>query len=620
MDISAKILSDIVVYNKYAKYIKSLKRRESFEEGIDRNLKMHIDKFRGNIEAIQLLNEAYPEVYARHILPSMRGMQFAGRPIELMPSRQYNCAYMAADNQAVFSEAMFLLLGGTGVGYSVQRHHIEKLPAIQKPAKGKTRRYVVADSIEGWADAIKMLVKSYFHGKPEPRFDFSDIRPKGAELVTSGGKAPGPQPLKDCIHHMKAIFEAKEDGEQLTSLEVHDLLCHIADAVLAGGIRRAAMIALFDLDDEDMLTCKYGNWWETNSQRGRANNSAVVMRHKITEPVFKQLWERIKASGSGEPGIYLTNDKEMGCNPCCEISLKSCQFCNLVEVNVSDINTQEELNHRVKCATTIATVQASYTDFHYLRDIWKKNSEKDALIGVSMTGIASGGYKNLDLKEAAQCVNNQNEKVAKVIGINKASRTTCVKPAGTTSLVFGCSSGIHAYFSEYYLRRMRLGKDEAIYKYLKETCPNLIVDDISNPKLGILEVPVKSPEGCITRKESPIAMLERIKLFSEDWIQSGHRKGENTHNVSATVYIKDHEWEMVGDWMWANRSSYNGLSVLPYDGGSYSQTPFEEITKEEYERRLKDLVQIDLTKVIEERDNTDLQSEAACSGGGCELK
>lgn len=620
MDISAKILSDIVVYSKYAKFNKNINRRETYEEIVDRNFKMNMDKFRGNLEAVQMLSEAYKEVYARHILPSMRAMQFAGRPIELMPSRQYNCAYMAVDHPAAFSEAMFLLLGGTGVGYSVQRHHIEKLPPIKKPMKGKTRRFVISDSIEGWADAIKILVKAYFQGKPEPRFDFSDIRPKGAELVTSGGKAPGPQPLKDCIHHMKAIFDTKEDGEQLSSIEVHDLMCHIADAVLAGGIRRAAMIALFDLDDEDMLTCKYGNWWETNPQRGRANNSAVVMRHKITEPVFKQLWKRIEASGSGEPGIYLTNDKEMGCNPCCEISLKSCQFCNLVEVNVSDVTNQEELNHRVKCATTIGTVQASYTDFHYLRDIWKKNSEKDALIGVSMTGIASGTYKNLNLEEAAQVVNEQNEKVAKVIGINKASRTTCVKPAGTTSLVFGCSSGIHAYFDEYYLRRMRLGKDEALCKYLVEACPKLIVDDVSNPKLSVLEVPVKSPEGCITRKESPIAMLERIKLFSEKWIRPGHRKGENTHNVSATVYIKDHEWEMVGDWMWANRDSYNGLSVLNFDGGSYKQTPFEAIDKAEYEKRLQDLVLIDLSQVIEERDDTDLRGEQACGSGGCEIK
>ncbi len=620
MDISAKILSDIVVYTKYAKYNKQLKRRETFEEIVDRNLKMHINKFRGNVELIKEINEAYRYVYDRKILPSMRAMQFSGRPIDLTPSRQFNCSYLAINNIAAFSETMFLLLGGTGVGFSVQRHHIEKLPPIKKPSKGKTRRYVIADNIEGWADAIKMLMKSYFLGKPEPRFDYSDIRPKGAELITSGGKAPGPQPLKDCIHHIKGILDTKEDGEQLKSIEVHDIICHIADAVLAGGIRRAACISLFDLDDEDMLTCKFGNWWELNPQRGRANNSVLILRHKITEEEFKKLWKRIEMSGSGEPGFVFSNDKEYGVNPCCEIALKSEQFCNLSEANISDVNTQEELNNRVRAATTIGTLQASYTDFHYLRDSWKKNTEKDALLGVSLTGVASGTFKNLDLTEAAKIVNEQNEKIAKMCGINKASRTTCLKPSGTASLVFGCSSGIHAYHDSYYVRRIRIGKDESIYSYLKDNCPNLLVDDLMNNKQGIIEIPVKAPENAMIRTESPIELLERIKHFSENWVKKGFHKGENNHNVSATVSIKDDEWEVVGDWMWKNRDSYNGLSVLPFFGGSYVQAPFESITKDEYEKRFKDLVQIDLSQIIEEKDNTDLQGEIACSGSGCDLR
>lgn len=922
MDISTKILSDIVIYNKYAKYNKYLKRRETFDEIIDRNLKMHIDKFKGNTELIKEINKAYKLVYDRKVLPSMRACQFAGRPIELMPSRQYNCfdintefmtkdgiksfkdykdgdnvtirarrgwkpakvkyfgkenitklilrkgnrikeiettenhrwildnndilttseletdmklksfqkstnldiiemcpiaiqhgivfgdgtynkennscsiricgdsvnetssfffsknknkktivglpsnfknlpdlnmnkqylygflagwflsdgsigktgsnitlsssnydylkwarsafsflcittsdinisrkinpfnnkesylyritidrenlpedfllldkhknrfnsikkeinwkvetiintntqkdvfcivepefqeftlangvltkncAYLAANHPAIFSETMFLLLGGTGVGFSVQRHHVEKLPPVRKPPKGKTRRYVIADNINGWADAIKMLVKSYFNGKPEPRFDYSDIREKGSELITSGGKAPGPQPLKNCIHHLKSIFDSKDEGEQLSSLNVHDMMCHIADAVLAGGIRRAACISLFDLDDEDMLTCKFGNWWELNPQRGRANNSVMILRHKVKEEDFKKLWKKIQLSGCGEPGFCFTNDKETGGNPCFEIALKSEQFCNLSEVNISDVESQEDLNERVRAAATIGTLQASYTDFHYLRESWKKNTEKDALLGVSMTGIASGTFNNLNLTEAALIVNEQNEKIAKMIGINKASRTTCIKPSGTTSLVFGCSSGIHAYHSTYYLRRMRIGKDESIYKYLKDNCPNLVVDDLMNPKQGIIEIPIKAPNDAIIRTESPIELLERVKLFSEKWIRPGYRKGENNHNVSATISIKDNEWEEVGEWMWKNRNSYNGLSVLNYDGGSYFQAPFEDITEDEYNKRLLDLVQIDLSKIIEERDNTDLQGEQACSGGKCEI-
>ena len=618
MEKSAKILSDIVVYTKYSKYLPHLKRRETFDEICDRNLKMHCMKFRGNSEIIQELARVFNEyVRPRKVLMSMRSAQFAGKPIELSPNRLYNCAGVNIDDPAVFSETMFLLLGGSGVGYSVQRHHVEKLPAIKKPTK--SRRYLVADSIEGWADSVKVLMRSYFEGRPEPRFDFTDIRQQGELLKTSGGKAPGPQPLHDCLHKIRAILNSKIDGDQLSSVEVHDIMCHIADAVLAGGIRRAAMISLFDLDDEDMLTCKFGNWWELNPQRGRANNSAVVLRHKVTEPVFKSLFKKIELSGSGEPGIYLTNDKEWVTNPCCEIALKSAQFCNLVEVNVSDVSTQEELENRVKAATFLATIQASYTDFHYLRDIWKHNTEKDGLIGVSMTGIASGTFEQLDLEAATKVVLNVNQDIAAKIGINAAARTTCVKPAGTTSLVFGCASGIHAYHAEYYIRRVRLSKDEAIYKYLAQNHPNLVCDEELNPKNAVLEVPIKSPEGAILRSESPIELLERIKKFSLEWVKTGHIKGENTHNVSATVSIPDDQWEEVGDWMWENRDSYNGLSVLNYDGGSYIQAPFEDCTKEVYDEMMKDLVEVDLTKVLEDVDNTDQSGAVACGAGGCEI-
>lgn len=616
MEKAAKILSDIVVYNKYAKYIPELKRRESFEELCNRNLKMHIQKFRGNPEVIAEINRVYRDfVKTRKILPSMRSMQFAGKPIELSPNRLYNCAGVNVDHPAVFSETMFLLLGGSGVGYSVQRHHVEQLPAIKKPTKN--RRYLVADSIEGWADAVKVLMRSFFEGRPEPRFDFTDIRPKGTPLKTSGGKAPGSQPLHDCLHNVRSILAAKVDGDQLSSLEVHDIMCHIADAVLAGGIRRAAMIALFDLDDEDMLTCKFGNWWELNPQRGRANNSVVVLRHKITREIFDNIWKKVEMSGSGEPGIYFSNDKDWTVNPCCEIALKSAQFCNLVEINISDVSTQEELENRVKAATFLATIQASYTDFHYLRDVWKRNTEKDGLIGVSMTGIASGTYRELDLGAATKVVLNTNQEVAAKIGINPAARTTCLKPAGTTSLVFGCASGVHANHAPFYIRRMRLGKDEAIYKYLAENHPGLVVDDLMNPKMGVLEVPIKSPEGAIMRSESPIELLERIKQFSLEWVKPGHIKGENTHNVSATVSIPDGMWAEVGNWMWENRESYNGLSCLPEMGGTYPQLPFEDCTEEVYNEMMKDLVEVDLMKVVEEDDNTDLVGEIACGSGGC---
>ena len=551
----------------------------------------------------------------------MRSMQFAGKPIEISPNRVYNCAYMPIDDWRAFGEAMFLLLGGTGVGYSVQKHHVDKLPEIRKPNTKRTKRFLIADSIEGWADAVKALVKSYFTGSSKIEFDFSDIRAKGARLVTSGGKAPGPQPLKECLVKVQGILDTKQDGEKLSPIEVHDIVCHIADAVLAGGIRRAALISLFSADDDEMIACKSGAWWENNPQRGRANNSAALLRHKMTKEFFLDLWKRVELSGAGEPGIYLTNDKDWGTNPCCEIALRPFQFCNLCEVNVSDVESQEDLNERVKAAAFIGTLQASYTNFHYLRDIWKRTTEKDALIGVSMTGIGSGVVLGLDMTEAANEVAKENARVAEVIGINASARCTTVKPAGTTSLTLGTSSGIHAWHNDYYVRRVRVGKNEAIYSYLAIYHPELIEDEYFRPHdTAVISIPQKAPAGAILRNESPIDLLERIKRVHKDWIKPGHRTGQNSHNVSATVSIKPEEWAEVGEWMWANRKHYNGLSVLNYDGGSYIQAPFEDCTEEKYTEMMAHLSNIDLSRVVEIDDNTDLKGEVACGGGACEIK
>lgn len=618
MKTNVEILSDITVYMKYAKYQANKQRRETWEEICYRNRDMHLDKYPHlSAEIINLYNNY---IIPKKVLPSMRSMQFAGKPIELSPNRIYNCCYLPIDDWRCFSETMFLLLGGTGVGYSVQSKHIDKLPVIRKPTK--SRRYLVGDSIEGWADAIKALVKAYMKGASLPKFDFSDVRPKGAALITSGGKAPGPAGLETCLFKMKQLLDTKEDGEQLTSLEVHDLQCHIADAVLTGGIRRAAMISLFDMDDNDMLTCKFGQWWELNPQRGRANNSAVVLRHRITEKEFKGLWEKIEASGSGEPGIYLSNNADWGTNPCCEIALKPYQFCNLTEINANNITDQEDLNNRAKAASFLGTLQAGYSDFHYLRDVWKRTTEKDALIGVSMTGIASGTVNNLDLTEATNVVIEENKRVAKLIGIRNAARTTCVKPAGTTSLVVGSSSGIHAWHDPYYIRRIRVGKNESIYQYLQQNNPEIVEDEFFNPKeQAVISVPVEAPSGATFRNESAIDLLERVKKVSTEWVKTGHVKGENTHNVSATISIKDDEWEEVGNWMWENRDCYNGLSVLPFDGGKgYKQLPFETISKEKFEKLQAKLKPIDLTQIKEVEDNTDLSGEAACSGGQCEVE
>jgi ribonucleoside-diphosphate reductase alpha chain len=619
LSLDKQILSDITVYTKYAKYIPNKERRETWEELVTRNMEMHTAKFPKMKESIEQIYQNF--VFNKKVLPSMRSLQFGGKAIELNNARIYNCAFLPVDSIHSFSETMFLLLGGTGVGYSVQQHQIEKLPEIRKPNYDRKKRYVVQDSIIGWADAIKTLFKSYTGElTSHVQFDLSDIRQKGALLVTAGGKAPGPEPLRLALVKIEAILREKEDRSKLTDIECHDIQCHIADAVLAGGIRRAAMISLFDLDSEAMLNCKAGNWWENNPQRGRANNSVVLLRHKIDKKTFDKVWERIEASGSGEPGIYLTNDKDWGTNPCCEIALRPYQFCNLTEINMADIESQEDFNARASAASFLGTLQASYSDFHYLRDIWRKNTEKDALLGVSMTGIASESNLNLNYEEAAQVVKDTNNVISAALGINKAARTTAVKPAGTTSLVLGTSSGIHAWHNDYYIRRMRLGKNEAIYSYLAIHNPELLEDEYFNPtSQAVISVPQKAPDGAITRHESTLDLLERVKLISKDWVKQGHLKGNNTHNVSCTVSVRDDEWKIIGEWMWANKEYYNGLSVLPYHGGTYKQTPFEDCTKEVYEQMMTTLKNVDLSKVVEIQDNTNFVDAAACGGGNCEI-
>ena len=615
METSNKILSDITVFSKYAKYIPSLQRRETWDELVTRNKDMHKRKYPHMVDEIE---GAYKFVYEKKVLPSMRSLQFGGAPIELAPNRIFNCAYLPVSETEAFSETMFLLLGGTGVGYSVQRHHVTQLPEVRSPNKRK-RRFLVSDNIEGWADAVKVLMDSYFKGSMTVEFDYRDIRPKGAMLITSGGKAPGPQPLKDCIHQLTKVLDTAI-GRNLSTIEVHDLMCYIADAVLAGGIRRAALISLFSMDDLDMMACKAGEWYVDNPQRGRANNSAVILRHRATKDDFLKLWERVEASGSGEPGVYFSNDKDWGTNPCCEIGLRPYQFCNLCELNVSDITSQEDLNERSKAAALIGTLQAGYTDFHYLRDVWKETTERDALIGVGQTGIGSGVILSYDLAEAAEIVKEENERVAGLLDINVSARCTTVKPSGTSSCVLGTASGIHAWHNDYYIRRQRLGKNEALYQHLAKHHPELVEDEFFNPEQqAVVEIPQKAPEGSILRTENALDLLDRVRKFNTEWVQTGHREGQNSHNVSCTISVKDDEWPDVGEWMWKNRNTFNGIAVLPYNGGTYTQAPFEDITEERFNMLESSLNDIDLTKVIEAEDETDLSGEAACAGGACEI-
>lgn len=632
-----EILSSLIVFTKYAKFRPDLKRRETWDEIVDRYLDMMIKKY-PNLEGEILLRGKW--IRQKKVLPSMRALQFAGPAMEVNHARGYNCCYLPVDSYHAFSETMFLLLGGTGVGYSVQKHHVNQLPVIKTPSKA--RRYLVQDSIIGWADAVKALMKAYFGlSNSLPLFDFSDIRPKGARLITAGGKAPGPEPLKKCLFEIERILDRKKDGEQLSPLECHDIQCHIANAVLAGGIRRAAMISLFSHDDTEMLECKYGNWWELNEQRGRANNSAVLDRNMISEKEFFDLWKKIELSGSGEPGFYWTNDTEWGTNPCCEVALRAYQFCNLCEINGDSILNQMDLNRAAGVAAFFGTLQAGFTDFHYLRPIWQRVTEKDALVGVGITGIGSGKLEGLNLAEAAGIVKDINTQYSKIIGTNEAARCTLIKPSGTTSLVLGSSSGIHAWHDSYFLRTVRFNKNEDIAMYMEVNHPELCETDQLRSDVLCVRIPMKAPHGGILRHaETAVSLLERVKKYSQEWIKPGHRDGINTHNVSATVSIdrsrtyksyilgenpKEYdeydldEWRVVGNWMWENRQHYNGLSVLPYDGGTYVQAPFETCTEEVYEERLKSLTDVDLTRVIEIDDNTAFTQDTACAGGKCEI-
>ena len=663
MEKNLEILSDLTHHMKYAKYQPEKNRRETYKETVDSNKQMHIDRYP---EMKDLIEETYESVYSKKVIPAMRSMQFAGMAIEVNPARMFNCSYLPITDIEAFSETMFLLLSGCGVGYSVQRHHIEKLPEVRKPIK--SRRYLIQDSIEGWADSIKVLLKAYFANRSLPLFDYRSIREKGARLIISGGKAPGAEPLKRCLNKMQTILDSKDDGEKLTPLECHDILCQIADAVLAGGIRRSALISLFSIADDEMMKCKTAydgviedhlgehdgvhnlrvsiwrddkyymtkevflpqndysvlkddgkiQWYHFYPERARSNNSIVVARPLITKDLFETKWDVIKQSGSGEPGLYFTNNIELGSNPCCEISLNPYQFCNLTSINVANVESQEDLNDRAKKAAFLGTLQASYTDFHYLRPQWKKQTEKEALLGVSLTGIASIDESEFDFVEASKCAVDENKRVAELLEINPAKRVTCVKPEGTGSLVLGTSSGVHAWHNHFYKRRLRVGKNEAIYKYLLDEVPEILEDEVFGDG-AVITIPVKAPDSAKIRTEDVTQFLERVKYFTNSWVKSGHNGGMNTHNVSATVSIKPEDWGKVSLWLWENQDSFNGLSFLPYDTGTYVQAPFEDIDEDEYVRFSKHIKRINLEEVLELEDNTNLQGELACAGGACEI-
>lgn len=665
-----KFLSDIVVYTKYANYLEELQRRQSWEEAVDVLVDMHIRKFP---ELKSEIRKHFSYVYRKLVLPSMRSVQFGGIPIEFCPNRIFNCAYTTMDDKYVFTEVMFHLLSGTGVGYSVRKRHVEKLPVVQEPSG--TRRFLIGDSIEGWSDSIRHLMVAYFEGKSLPIFDYRDIRKKGSRIKKTGGTAPGPDRLV-IVHEKISKVLIKAIGRKLTTLEVHDIACYIAECIKAGGVREAAMISLFDKDDADMLSCKsmykakyishteneserivritceakhyeteefevimtkkFGDddfellrdggiiaWYYIHPQRGRANNSVALNRANTTYEEYKKVMLACKESKAGEPGIYWCNNDDDGTNPCAEIALPPNTFCNLTTSVVYNCKTQEELNERVAAAAFIGTLQAAYTDFHMLRPIWKENAEKAALLGVSLTGMASGDVYNLNFEEAAAIACEVNEKTATKIGINKAERVTCIKPEGSGTLAAGIlGNGVHDIHSEFLIRNIRIKKHEPLYEYLVKIMPRFVEDEfLYEDEKAVVSIPLRAKPGSMLRSNTTaVEFLERVRMIHERWIVPGHRTGDNTHNVSATVSVRNDEWDDVIEWMWNNKNSYNGLSLLPYSEHTYKQAPFEDITEERYIEMYNSFPDdFDFSSITEEHNNVDLVQEAACTGAGCAI-
>lgn len=616
MNASNKLLSDIVAFRTYAKFLPTKQRRESFEETINRTMVMHLDKFP---KLSKEITKAFTKVHSLAVMPSMRTLQFAGDAIIKNNTRGYNCSFAPINHPRVFSEGLFVMLSGCGFGYSVQKHNITELPRIGKPREENI--FVVHDSIMGWAQALDALMESYFNNNIRPVFDFSAIRPKGSYLVTTGARAPGPEPLKKMLEQVEDKLKLAI-GRKLTSIEVHDIMCMVAQSVLSGGIRRAAMIVLFDRDDQEMLKCKSGEWWIKYPYRARANNSAVLPRGEVSKEEFYEIFKMTQDSGAGEPGFFWTNDMALGTNPCAEISLNPFQFCNLSTINQTGITSKKEFLSRVFSASLLGTLQAAYTDFPYLRDIWRQTTESEALLGVSSTGIADAANTvNAEwLEEGAKLALEVNERYAKKLGINLAARVTAIKPEGTSSTVLMSSSGIHDRHAPHYLRRIRMNKDDPLAMYLKHTIPDLVEDDLFDAGGVVVTIPQESPEGALLRNNtSALDLLNRAIQYNQSWVGHGHRNGKNTHNVSCTISVKDDEWNELCDAMWQQRESYTGISLLPYDGGTYQQAPFEECSKETFDRLSILVKTIDLREVKEEQDNTTRIEAPACAGGLCEI-
>lgn len=654
-------VADYIHFSKYARYIPELQRREVYEETVARVEDMHLRRF-AHIEGLdKVIRGAFDLVRDRRVLPSMRSMQFGGAAAEAIHNRIYNCTFTYVDRPRVFAEALFLLLCGSGVGYSVQFDHVEKLPALRRIDPDEVVHHSVADTIEGWADALDALVMSYIEGH-YVEFDYSKIRKKGTPLKTSGGKAPGHLRLKQSLDEIRRIFHGAQ-GRKLRPIECHDVMCHAADAVLSGGIRRSAMISLFSLEDSEMLYAKTGNWFSKHPWRQNANNSVMLRRDEVRLKQFKRVFDMVKEWG--EPGFYFCADYDHGANPCVEIGLcpklvitdevsgmlaKRCllrgkpmpdvtigdvvtgwAFCNLCEINAAKLRSLDDFREAARAAAIIGTLQASYTEMEYLGWPSEVIAEREALLGIGMTGMLDSpdiSCRPEYQTEVAELVKLTNQQIAAIIGIRSAARTTCVKPSGTTSLELGCvASGHHAHHARRYIRRVTADALETVFQVFKTVNPTMCV--LKPDGKWVVEFPVEAPDGAIVKEDlSALSFLEMVRSTQEHWVLPGTARPDSTpglrHNVSNTIHVRPEEWESVADYIWEHREMFTGVALMSATGDKeYAFAPNEAIVTEQDEVRWNQLVSsykpIDYSQVVELEDGTAFTADAACANGTCSL-
>jgi ribonucleoside-triphosphate reductase len=614
-----------IALSRYARYIEGEHRREAWGETVNR----YIQYFKGKNKDLKLpWKELETAILRREVMPSMRCLMTAGPALDRDNVAGYNCSYLPIDSVRAFDELLYILMCGTGVGFSVERQYVNKLPEVPHEFHDTDTTIRVADSKIGWAKGTRELLALLYSGQI-PRWDLSGIRPAGARLVTFGGRASGPEPLEDFFIFTCNTFK-RAAGRRLNSLECHDIVCKIADIVVCGGVRRSALISLSNLTDERMRNAKQGDWWVQDTQRALANNS-VSYTEKPDTGIFLREWESLYSSKSGERGLFSRVastlqaarsgrrdvDHEFGTNPCSEIILRPNQFCNLSEVVVRAGDSHDVLRDKVVLATYLGTLQSDLVDFRYLTPKWKKNTEEERLLGVSLTGIMDHSTLNVPSDICGEWLNDfrkvaikTNARVAKEMGINESTAITCVKPSGTVSQLVGSSSGIHPRFAAHYIRRVRQDNKDPLATWMKDKgvpCEQ----DFYNKGADVFSFPIASPEGAITRTEiDAISQLELVSHYNKHWCE---------HKASVTVYVGEDEWLDVGAWVYRNFDSISGVSFLPTDNGSYRQAPYEEITQSTYDTLVKSMPLIDFQEYTEIDDNTTSSQELACTAGVCEI-